>query len=248
MSLTLNQAPDERFPAAWFSPLADGDLHEFYGASEADSASLCALAMMLGEKSEKRFRLWIRHEAQERECGALYPAGLAELGLNPANMLFFRARDALCALQAGLEGASCATLGAVILDFRGETKTYDLTASRRLALAAKTSGVLVLVVRMAALPVPSAAQTRWQVRALPSRALGANAPGPPAFEMTLLRARNGQEGLRYHVEWDRDARQFTPRSASVAGDTLIQSTPLSGAVVPFSIDRQGAQGRWRQAG
>lgn len=248
MSFTLPQAPDGEPRAAWFSSLAAGGLHEFHSAAEADSVSLCAFVMMATHTDGKRFRLWIRHEAQEREGGAPCPAGLAELGFAPAEMLFLRARDVSCALQGALEGARCSGLGAVIVELRGESKAYDLTASRRLALAAQASGVSVLVARMAAAPRPSAAQTRWQVRAMPSRALAANAPGPPAFELTLLRARNGQEGLRYCVEWDRDARQFIPRSTAISGNAIAQPAPLSGAVVPVFLDRQGAMGPWRAVG
>ena len=70
----------------------------------------------------------------------------------------------------------------------------DLTASRRLALAAEQSGVTLLMLRLEAEPVPSAADTRWAVSAAPSQALEANAPGPPQLEIELLRRRVGPFG------------------------------------------------------
>lgn len=247
MSLPPSPVPESERRSVLLPALAEDGLHEFFAAREADSAAPGAFALMLAQDSRAGARLWVQHEAQAREIGAPSAVGLAELGLDPAKVLLVHAPDVAGALQAGLEGARCAALAAVIIELRGEAKAYDLVASRRLALAAKTSGARVLLARVGASPMPSAAQTRWQVRALPSRALAAKAPGPPAFELSLLRARNGQEGLRYHVEWDRDARQFIPRS-SAAEALLRPAAPLSGAVVPVSLHRPGAPSIWRHAG
>jgi protein ImuA len=195
-------------------------------------------------------QLWVRHGAHDREAGAPYPAGLAELGIDPSRMLLVRARDVQSALQAGLEGARCASLGAAIIELWGESSLYDLTASRRLALAARASGSCVLIVRSAAAPHPSAAETRWLARAAPSRRLAANAPGRPAFYLSLLRGRHGQEGLNHHLEWNRDAQRFEhrPGDAGQAFDSgqafrdiqpaAGRPAPLPGLVVSVSFDRQ----------
>ena len=221
-------------------------LHEFYAGAEADGVSLSALAMMVGGDSAKQVKLWVRHEAVTSEMGTPYPTGLSELGFDPAHLLLVRARDASTALQAGLEGARCAALGAVIVELRGEARAYDLTASRRLALAAKTSGVSVFLLRIGAKVVASAAETRWLARAAPSRALAMKAPGYPAFHLTLLRARNGQEGLQHHLEWKRDAQclenrlpDSEPGYGSRPGWTSLP--PLSRPLVPVSFDRSGSE-------
>ena len=223
-------------------------LHEVYASTHADAACLSGCALMLGRKGAEQTRLWVRHAEQDREAGAPHPAGLIELGISPASIIVVRSRDPVSALQAALEGARCTALGLVIVELWGEAKAYDLTASRRLSLAARASGRVVLIARVAASPTPSAAETRWRLRAVPSRALAANAPGLPAFEMALLRARSGQEGLRYCVEWDRDARQFIPRLLSAPADAVARPAPLSGAVVSIPVDRPGAPGPWRRAG
>ena len=250
MSSALSEPGRQAHGAQDFS-LAHGTLHELYAGAEADGASLSALAMMLGEASKREgaredareATLWVRHEALTREAGAPHPAGLAELGLDPGRLLLLRARDAPSALQGGLEGARCAALGAVIIELRGEARAYDLTASRRLALAARASGVSVFVVRAAAAPMPSAAETRWLARAAPSRALAAKAPGHPAFHLVLLRARNGQEGLQHHLEWNRDAQRLES-NPSGHGETAPArqldggaSTPLSRGVVAIPVHR-----------
>jgi protein ImuA len=148
----------------------------------------------------------------------------------------------------------------VILELWGAARAYDLAASRRLSLAAKASGLRVLVARVADAVTPSAAETRWRLRALPSHGLAANAPGAPAFELSLLRARDGREGLRYHLEWDRDACRFIARGGTRGGEIAPATQrrvaaggglpPLSGAVVPAAVDGpdQGPAIPFRQAG
>jgi protein ImuA len=193
----------------------------------------------------ERAALWVRQAFLDREFGAPSPAGLMELGLDPGRITLVSAADAAAVLQAGLEGARCAALGAVVVELWGEPAALDLTANRRLALAARASGVSVLMPRVAARPRPSAAETRWEVRSAPSRALPANAPGNPAFDITLLRSRIGLEGRRYHLEWDRDARTlvaYAPAAGHPASDAPVRPAggpPLSGAVVALPVDRTG---------
>jgi hypothetical protein len=86
-------------------------LHEFYAARHADAVSLSGSALLLAEGDRAQTRLWVRHAGQNREAGYPSPAGLAELGLDPARLVLVDARDAPSALQAGLEGARCAALG-----------------------------------------------------------------------------------------------------------------------------------------
>ncbi len=90
----------------------------------------------------------------------------------------------------------------------GRMPELDLTASRRLLLAAKQSGVSLLLLRVDAMPMASAAETRWQVTAAPSRALAANAPGAPCFDVKLLRCRSRPAGQSWRLEWDRDRKLF----------------------------------------
>jgi protein ImuA len=109
----------------------------------------------------------------------------------------------------------------------GQSPRLDLTASRRLALAAEKSGVTLLLLRIDAQASPSAADTRWQVAAAPSQALEANAPGPVALDIELLRRRAGPAGMRWRVEWNRDACAF-------------REPALSGAVVSLPSHRPAA--------
>jgi len=218
--------------------LSRAALHEFYAARVADAAALTGCALAVGHGlAQGRSCLWVRQEAFDWEAGQPHAPGLCEWGLDPARLLILRVKDVTAALQAGLEGARCAGLGAVFIELWGEAPAYDLTASRRLALAARASGVPLLLTRIAAKARPSAAETRWELRALPSRALAAQAPGLPAFELTLLRARNGREGQHDHLEWDRDVRQFLSRTATDTRPAEPALPSLPGAVVSVSFDR-----------
>jgi protein ImuA len=241
---------------------ASPGLHEIYGAAGPDAPALTGAALMLAAgKPGRGALLWVRQSFIDSEAGLPSAAGLAELGLDPARIIRVRAGDVLAALQAGLEGARCSTLGGAVVELWGEARAYDLTASRRLALAAREAGIGVLVVRAGATPRASAAETRWSLSAAPSRALGANAPGPPAFALTLLRARDGREGQVFHVEWDRDVRAFaflsTHRGAGTGagalpigqdnGDDRRTAAALSGAVVALPAGR-AAQAALRRTG
>jgi protein ImuA len=133
-----------------------------------------------------------------------------ELGLDPAGLILVETPDTLAALRAGADIVKCGQVGAVVIEPWGKAPLLDLTASRRLSMAAAASGVLTLVVRVEAAPMPSAAQTRWQVASAPSAPLPAEAPGHPAFDIALLRHRGGIAGFETRVEWNRDTRSFAP--------------------------------------
>jgi protein ImuA len=228
--------------------LARGEVHEIYAAHEADASAATGLMLAFARMvAGAGSMVWVRQDFLETETGQLYAPGLVEFGLDPAGITYVRARDTLGALQAGLDAARCSSLGAVLIELWGEARAFDLTASRRLALAAEASGVTVLMTRIAASPQPSAAATRWQVRAAPSQGLPANAPGNPAFSITLLRQRHGPAGQQWHLEWNRDRGCLEDRS--IAGSIAIRSghaPSLSGGLVSISGDRPGAVGS-RQA-
>lgn len=213
---------------------ADG-LHEACPPPDArpvPGSAAAALAFLLLLAERKRRQGLAHHLIWARKAGASgipYGPGLVELGLDPAAITLLLLPDRLSVLRAGLDalrhgGAS------VLIDLPERQHLYDLTASRRLALAAEASGALALVLRPPT-PSPSAAHTRWQVAAAPSAALEANAPGHPAFALTLLRQRGGREGLATHLAWNRDDARF--QSPAVA------ATPLFGAVYAVASGRKG---------
>lgn len=160
------------------------------------------------EREAARPIVWVRQDFIEAEAGRLDANGLNGFGLDPARLILVRARDTEQALRAAGDAVRCAALGAVLLEPWGAPKALDLTATRRFALRAGHSGVTVFLLRMAAQPSPSVALTRWRVRPHLSAALPGDAPGAPAFAVTLLRHRGGHDGHEWTLEWDHETCSF----------------------------------------
>jgi protein ImuA len=207
--------------------LACGALHEVYPGRPRDESAAIGFGLGAAARAGRgRPLVLVRHDPAERESGRLYGAGLAGFGLDPEGVLVVQADDAKGALRASVEAARCAGLGAVVVEIRGPPRVLDLTASRRLALSARASGVTLIVIRLGTEPVPSAATTRWRVSAEASCPDEAEAPGFPAFTATLLRHRSGLGPRPWHVEWDHDSTAFA-------------DPPLSRSVAALPVDRQG---------
>jgi len=184
-------------------------LHEVFAACPADSAAAAGFTVLLAVRASRgKPLLWVRDDRTVRETGRLDPAGLVELGVDPDAITLVHARDTRGVLQAAADSVKCAGVGTVVVEPWGQAPEFGLTESRRIAFAAARSGVLALVLRTGAQPVPSAAETRWGVAAAPSLVLGANAPGYPAFVISLLRHRGGLAGFDARVEWNRDRKAF----------------------------------------
>lgn len=211
--------------------LARGRVHEIYAAEVGDMGSATGFAVTFAARLTHPGQpvLWLRAARAAHAGGVLQANGWADLGGLPAEAIVGVMPDGVALLRAAVDALRCPALGAVIVESWGAMRELDLTASRRLALAAERSGVPLLLLRIDATPAPSAAQTRWQVASAPSRALPGNAPGLPAFDVTLLRQRSGPCGLGWRLEWDRDRRIF-------------REAALSGAVVPVPSGRAAAAG------
>jgi protein ImuA len=153
--------------------------------------------------------VWIRQDFTEIETGALSMSGLAELGLDPRCLVTVHAADVDHALRTAADALACDAVGAVVLEVWGEARQLDLVASRKLTLAAQASGATGLVLRMAAEPRASTAETRWIVRAAhsPPASEPWSAWGAPLFEAQLVRNRHGPTG-RWIMEWKCDEGLF----------------------------------------
>jgi protein ImuA len=203
--------------------LAARALHEVFAASTDDGSAAAAFAVMIAMRACPIHRqiLWVRENRCGRQTGHLHGPGLAELGFDPDDLVLIDAPDTLAVLRAGADIVKCGQVGAVVIEPWGKAPLLDLTASRRLSMAAAASGVMTLVLRVDAEPMPSAAQTRWQVAAAPSSPLAANAPGHPAFDIALLRHRGGIAGFETSLEWNRDTRCFAPLSGGVSAVPVV---------------------------
>jgi protein ImuA len=141
-------------------------------------------------------------------------SGLSELGLDPRLLVMVRAADVDTALRTAADALVCDAVGVVVLEVWGQARQLDLVASRKLTLAAQASGVTGLLLRVAAEPLPSTAETRWIVRAAhsPPAAAPFSAWGAPMFDAQLVRNRHGPVG-RWIMEWKCDECLFAKPAA-----------------------------------
>ena len=150
-----------------------GALHEVFAEGHHSATATGFVAGLARRLTEAKFLLWIRQDFSAREHGELSMPGFAELGLDPRRIVVVRATNAESALRVAADGLACNALGGVITEIWGEARAFDLVASRKLTLAASQSGVTAVMLRLAAIPAVSTAETRWIVRA---------AHSPPALE------------------------------------------------------------------
>ncbi len=165
--------------------LPRGAVHEILCPDLADGAAtgfaLGLLASAMAAAAEK-FVLWARGPGDF--FAPLFAPGLCATGIDPGRMIFAAAAGHAALLAALEEGLRCAGLAAAV----GEAGALDFNASRRLQLAAASSGVALLLLRPERFAATaSAAVSRWHV---------ASRPGGGA-RIALLRCRGGQAG-----HWD----------------------------------------------
>jgi protein ImuA len=148
--------------------------------------------------------LWI---ATEQESNLVWPPGLVPFGLTPENLILARAARWPEALWAMEEALRCPALGAAVL-MAGAGQGLDLTATRRLHLAAEAGGVFGLLLRPDGATGASVARTRWHIAPL-------SAAGAPRWRLTLLRQRGGAPA----GPWDVAFNAATNRLHLAAGGT-----------------------------
>ena len=211
--------------------LACGALHELAPTApiHLGATSGFALAVAARASEERRQVLWVTTDYAAGEGGGPYGPGLDLFGMASARLLMLRVPKPVDVLWAMEEALRCRALACVIAELTGEGAEADLTATRRLSLAARegvsarVSG-LGLLIRHRATPMPSAAATRWHVAgaaSLPDRlALLSGGLGRPRFDLSLCKNRRGPSG-RWLVEWDQHERAFQPAlSVGVAAPAL----------------------------
>src|SRR5437763_9942206 len=190
--------------------LAVAAVHEVFSEGHQGAAATGFIAGLAGRIAPGKPLVWVRQDFADIESGALSMSGFSELGLDPRLVVTVRAADADTALRATADALACDAVGTVVLEVWGETRQLDLVASRKLTLAAQASGVTALLLRVAAEPAPSTAETRWIVRAAHSPPM--EGWGAPVFDANLVRNRHGPVG-RWIMEWKCDECLFREPAA-----------------------------------
>ena len=163
-----------------------GALHELGSAGaegEEGAVATAFLAGILARLAPDRPVLWCLKRTD------LHAPGLALYGLAPERLILARAANDQEILWAMEEGLHSAALAAVV----GEVELLPALASRRLQLAAESSGITGFALSRHGLAMTaSVAVTRWRLATLPSSPV----PGEPGigralWRVELLRCRGG---------------------------------------------------------
>lgn len=204
-------------------------LHEIHHRAE-DSAAAMAFALAACVRDEEGAIFLIQGRSRQPMHFILSGDGMQAMGIDPARLTIVQAREDRDVLRAGLDAARCPGVGTVLLDMQGRFAPYDLTASRRLLLAAERSGTRVILLRGPAEPRSSAAWTRWAIKSAPSIPWDADAPGRSAILAELLRSRSGSSVGNWRLEWLEDQGVF---------GHAVNGSPLPGLVVSLAAVRTG---------
>ncbi len=184
---------------------AQGGLSEIVPARPRDAAaaaSFASILALLAATPRGGYAVWIAEDMAAQEIGLPYAKGLQALGLDPAQLVVARTRDARDTLWT-MEEALKRGIGAVVAESWIAPGAYGLAASRRLALAAQRGGGggLLLLLRAANQGgrLASAARLRFEVAApsppRASKGSGPPLPGPLGWRLRLLKARLGSGAL-----------------------------------------------------
>jgi len=192
-------------------------LHEVRCSLARDFACAAGFALGLAAqfgKQDARRIFWVIDPAASIDSGLPFPDGLSEYGIDPKAMVFVRPITLQDALWSADQAAKCSDLSAVIFQVKGNPKPFDMTATRRLMLRARESGVLVCVLRQSGAEEASAAATRWHVEIMPSGPDPdfEHGPGQTRHVQTLERNRHGRTG-QWTLSWNPENRAFEDGTA-----------------------------------
>jgi protein ImuA len=214
--------------------LARCALHEILAARPGDLAAAAGFVLALAIRfAHDRMNdhqapiIWISEDFAALENGGLYGPGLAFHGLDPKALVLVQAPNAKEALWSFEEALKCRAPAVVVSEIWSLAKTYDLTASRRLVLAAQKSGTPGLLfapgLTGATDRMSSGAETRFEIRARPSPQLaeagGRPLPGLAAWSVRIAKARASPIGI--------DRALFRPILWDHAEASFHDALPLS---------------------
>ena len=177
--------------------LALGALHEVAGGGHGAIDGAAAALFAAGIAARTRGHVLWCVTRQD-----LFAPALAQAGLVPDRVIYVEAGDETSVLICFEEGLRHGGLGAVV----AEVARLSMTASRRLQLAAESSGTIGIAIRRWRRPSeaadfgqPTASLTRWRISALPATSLPVPGVGRARWQLELIRCRAG-ESVDFEVE------------------------------------------------
>jgi protein ImuA len=170
--------------------LAYGALHEFAGGGSGAVDGAAAALFVAGIAARTKGKVvWCLARPD------LFAPALAQVGLHPDRIVFVEAIREEYVLDAFEEALRFEGLAAVV----AELVRLPMVASRRLQLAAESSGTIGLVIRRWRRQTeagdfghPTAAATRWRISVLPSDPLPVPGIGRARWLAELIRVKAGE--------------------------------------------------------
>jgi protein ImuA len=183
--------------------LAYGALNELLAAAHGDRPAAFGFlftltAAALGAQAGPA--VFVAARRALAEFGTPYGHGLAQQGLDVGRLLLIETRtdkDALWAIEETLRSGTRPAMVAGAIE-----GGLDLTASRRLNLAAAADATPLVLLRGTRGAGTSAAATRWRIAAAAAARDRFGAFAAPRWRLTLERCRNGRPG-EWLIEWTR---------------------------------------------
>ena len=179
--------------------LARHALHDLAPVRYGDTPATLGFALSLAIqrlKVDRRARpiLWCRSAIECQEHGKLYGHGAEGLGLPREKLLVLMLKRQVSLFWTMEEALKSGCFSSVISD--AASQHTDLTITRRLSLSAGEGHSAGLLVFNRYHDSATASASRWQVAATPSPPplLEPQAPGHPAWAVTLSRIRGGRPG------------------------------------------------------
>ena len=220
--------------------LAPAALHEITPGSMADLGSAIGFALALAARAHRPPSLslrrdgraepklpgsegwqpgkrvvWITTDFAALEAGGTYGLGCDLFGLSARDLVIVRVARAADALWAMEEALKCRALSAAVAELPNDAPLADLTATRRLTLAAREGGAFGFLLRHRGSALTSSAETRWRVAAAPATPDRFGGLGRASFCLTLHKNRRGPTG-RWPIAWNHHEHAFEALSLGVA--------------------------------
>ena len=189
--------------------LAGGVLHQVIAATYADAPATLGFLFTLTSLALQRqpgLAVLVASQRAFAEWGRPYGHGLNCLGVDPGRLMLVEANNdkgALWAIEETLRSRLRPVMVTGVLEHR-----LDLTASRRLNLAAAALATPLALASPERVVGTSAAATCWRIGTLPASRDRFGSLSHPRWSLSLERCRHGRPG-KWFVEWNHVTHRFS---------------------------------------
>ena len=209
--------------------LINGELHEVTIPTPTDAGAATGFCLSLLSnllQNRNGTAIWCQHNSII-DAGEIYPPALLQWKIMPDQLIVLklqRDKDVLWTMEEALRSQKPT---AII----GEVAHANLTATRRLQIAAHQNNLPVLMLRPGWKGTyNSAASKRWRIKTRKSQPRGLakelNEPGNPNWQVELYRCRGGAPGT-WQMEWQNETNNLTLASPSLDRSSEPRQTTIT---------------------